>query len=90
MSLSWLLAQIFHMSYFIGILKKTYNDEEDLRMLELNKVKVKENDRPLAPDDKSSPKEVERVSYWLSALRRAASKAIIIISDLGVSRFIFL
>jgi hypothetical protein len=41
-SLSWLLAQIFHMSYYIGILKKTYNDEEDLRMLELNKYKVKE------------------------------------------------
>ena len=43
----------------------------------------------MAPDDKSSPKEVERVSYWLSALRRAASKAMIIISDLGVGRFIF-
>jgi hypothetical protein len=42
MSLSWLLAQIFHMSYYIGILKKTYNDEEDLRTLEINKCKVKE------------------------------------------------
>jgi hypothetical protein len=30
------------MSYYIGILKKTYNDEEDLRILELNKYKVKE------------------------------------------------
>jgi hypothetical protein len=42
MSLCWLLAQIFHMSYYVGILKKTYNDEEDLRTLEINKCKVKE------------------------------------------------
>lgn len=42
MSLSWLLAQIFHMSYYAGILKKTYNDEEDLRNLEINKCKVKD------------------------------------------------
>jgi hypothetical protein len=42
MSLSWLLAQIFHMSYYVGILKKTYTDEEDLRNLELNKCKVKD------------------------------------------------
>lgn len=42
MSLSWLLANIFHMSYYVGILKKTYNDEEDLRMLELKQCKVKD------------------------------------------------
>ena len=42
MSLSWLLAQIFHMSYYAGILKKTYTDEEDLRSLELDKCKVKD------------------------------------------------
>jgi len=42
MSLSWLLAQIFHMSYYAGILKKTYSDEEDLRNMEINKCKVKE------------------------------------------------
>lgn len=42
MSLSWLLAQIFHMSYYAGILKKTYTDEEDLRTLELGKYKVKD------------------------------------------------
>jgi hypothetical protein len=41
MSLSWLLGQIFHMSYYIGILKKTYTDEEDLRNMEVNKCKVK-------------------------------------------------
>ncbi len=42
MSLSWLLAQIFHMSYYAGILKKTYSDEEDLRNMEVNKCKVKD------------------------------------------------
>lgn len=42
MSLSWLMAQIFHISYYAGILKKTYSDEEDLRNMEVNKCKVKD------------------------------------------------
>jgi hypothetical protein len=42
MSLSWLLSQIFHMSYYIGILKKTYTDEEDLRNMEVRQCKVKD------------------------------------------------
>jgi hypothetical protein len=42
MSLCWLMSQIFHMSYYIGILKKTYSDEEDLRYMEFNNCKVKD------------------------------------------------
>lgn len=42
MSLSWLLAKIFHISYYAGILKKTYSDEEDLRNMEVGKFKVKD------------------------------------------------
>lgn len=42
MGMSWLMAQVFHMSYYVGILKKTYNDEEDLRNMEVNKCKVNE------------------------------------------------
>jgi peroxin-11B len=42
MSLSWLMAQVFHISYYIGILKKTYTDEDDLRNMEVNKCKVKD------------------------------------------------
>lgn len=42
MSLCWILGITFHISYYAGILKKTYNDEEDLRTMELNKCKVKD------------------------------------------------
>lgn len=42
MSLSWLLTQLFHMSYYVGVLKKTYNDEEDLRSMEIKQFKVKD------------------------------------------------
>lgn len=42
MGLSWLLGITFHISYYAGVLKKTYNDEEDLRTMELNKCKVKD------------------------------------------------
>ena len=41
-SLSWLLAKIFQISYYVGILKKTYSDEEDLRNMEVGKFKVKD------------------------------------------------
>lgn len=42
MGLCWILGITFHISYYAGILKKTYNDEEDLRTMELNKCKVKD------------------------------------------------
>ena len=42
MSLCWILGLTFHTCYYAGILKKTYNDEEDLRNMELNKCKVKD------------------------------------------------
>ena len=42
MSLCWILGLNFHISYYAWILKKTYNDEEDLRLMELNKCKVKD------------------------------------------------
>jgi hypothetical protein len=40
MSLCWILGLNFHISYYTWILKKTYNDEEDLKIIETDKYKV--------------------------------------------------
>ena len=42
MGLSWLLAQIFHLTYYIKILKNTYRDEDDLRHLNVENYRVNE------------------------------------------------
>lgn len=42
MSLCWILGINFHMSYYAWVLKKTYNDEEDLRQLDIEKEYVKD------------------------------------------------
>ncbi len=40
--LSFLLAQLVHFTYYLSVLKRTYDDKENLKKLDLKQYKVKD------------------------------------------------